>query len=1424
MEKELYCITDAQKTIWNTEKFYKDNPIVNISGTCTINCKVNFELLEKAINQVVMNNDALRTKITIKNGEPVQYFEDYNKFKVKTYNVLNEKDLEQLIKKNLNKPLSYKEDSMVKFIMFKFPDGTGGVNIVINHMISDAWSAILISSEVAGTYDKLLNNEKDTDNIESSYINYIESEKEYKNSEKYKKDKLFWERYLSDLPEEVASLKQKEEINTLDTKAERKEILINKSNAEKINKYCKDNKISQYVFFLGIYAIYLSKFTSNKNIIINTPILNRKNIKEKNTIGMFVNSLPLKINIDSKKTIQEFFNKIAQDSLSIFRHQRYSIFEILNYVREKNKNNSSIYDMVFSYQNAVSKPTTNNLSYTSKWYFNGNITETMNIHVSDLNLSGEFYIYYDYKISQLSDKDIIRMHERILNIIDQILENNDNKLEEISILSNNDIKELKELNNTGNIEKNDKTVNTIIDEICKEYSNNIAMKCKNVEITYKVFYDKVNSLAAFLRKKGVKQNVPVAIMLDKSIEMIVAMFGIIRAGGYYIPILPDEEQKRIDYIISDSKPVCIITQNNYKYKIKDVEIIDIFNEQFAQENVKSINRPNDALYMIYTSGSTGNPKGTQVMHKNVCGLIESMKSDKTLIPTSNDISMSLLKYSFDASGIDIYSSILSGGKLLLIDKENELNPQIIVKIMEKEKVTRSFLIPKWVEQIAIEDQRQETDLSMLKILGTGGETLKPNTVEHLFTKYPKLKILNLYGPTETTMFTTYKVQSENEFKENNTSIGKPIKLSRCLILNEENNILPPKAKGELVIYEDDSSIKNISKGYWNLEEETKKRFINIYNPIVEKNVRIYKTGDIVKLNEKLDIEYIGRTDDMVKVNGSYLVALNEIENIIYRIINKQNRVSVVAVPQNNTKIIVAFIEGIKKEEVKGIEKYINKNITFYMRPKKVFAKDAFPINNSGKIDKKLLKGIAIEELKAINKKIVEPKKQTEQIIYNIIKSNTNIEDFSIKDDFINDLGIDSLTISTIFSELGFYKLKLQDLYTYSTVEDLAKFIDTGSNEKKIITFRDVEVKNDSKEFNISNVLLTGATGFLGIHLLKELLLEKKVKNIYCIIRDKEFKTGNERLKERIDFYFGKRNKEINSLLNKKVIVLNGNITKNNLGLDNNEYIELRKKITTVINCGANVRHYCKLEELIKDNVDSVKNIMEFCKNNIYLAHISTLSIAGFKNEKTLSKVFDENTFYIKQDFNNNPYLISKCMAEQLLLESNMSNIKIFRLGNIMPRTSDGKFQINYNKNAFINAFRNIIISKKIPEEIMDTMIEFSPVDECANSIIKIIKSDSNSKVFHIVSDKFITIKELFYILNKLCYNIDIVPINDFINELDKYDEIGKQYIKEYIIQNNINEYSTQSTIKLLKKKHFRWSNIDKKYIKKLTNLIDQNRW
>ena len=444
-----------------------------------------------------------------------------------------------------------------------------------------------------------------------------------------------------------------------------------------------------------------------------------------------------------------------------------------------------------------------------------------------------------------------------------------------------------------------------------------------------------------------------------------------------MPILPEEQEDRRNYILNDCNPVCVLVHKDYYKLIGNNKYINLDNENYLNnENIKSQNKENDIAYMIYTSGTTGNPKGVKVMHKNICSLKYSLENDKILKPTSKDISLSLLKYSFDASGIDIYSALLFGGKLVLVKKENELNPNLVVRLMEKEKITRSFLIPKWLEHIALEDERQNANLSSVKILGSGGESLKPELIKTLYEKYSNLKIVNLYGPTETTMFTTYKIIGKKELEDNYTTIGKPIYANRALILNKSEEIMPIGISGELCIYEDEFSSQNIADGYLNKIEETNKKFKKIYDPLIDKDIRIYKTGDIARLNNDLELEFCGREDDIVKVNGGYLISLNEVQKRIKDILKYNYDVEVLAIPNNNTKVLVAFIKQKKQHSnIDDINKFINNKLTFYMRPKKIIKIEDFPSNNSGKIDRKKLKEEAIELLKA-KANIILPSTQT----------------------------------------------------------------------------------------------------------------------------------------------------------------------------------------------------------------------------------------------------------------------------------------------------------------------------------------------------------------------------------------------------------------------------------------------------------------
>lgn len=708
------------------------------------------------------------------------------------------------------------------------------------------------------------------------------------------------------------------------------------------------------------------------------------------------------------------------------------------------------------------------------------------------------------------------------------------------------------------------------------------------------------------------------------------------------------------------------------------------------------------------------------------------------------------------------------------------------------------------------------------------------------------------------MFTTFKIFTESEIESNYSTIGKPIPGSRIAVLNEKNVVLPVNSQGELVVYEDENSIHNIAKGYLNLPEQTSKKFIKFYNPICGSIVNGYKTGDIVKINNNLEIEFIGRNDDIVKVNGGYLVALNEVEKRISSLLGDTIESYCVAVPYKNSKAIVLFVHNNEKTiSLTHIKMYLKENLSFYMQPKKIVEIDEIPRNTSGKVHRQALKNLAIEELKVQCSNIVKPRTNVELEIYNVIKDCTHTDDFSITDDFLDDLGIDSLSLTSISVALSNYKLGMQDFYTYSCVQDLAQFIENKAKDGGLLVEVDgidkidipmlsAKLTNTKSEnskannFDLTTVLITGVTGFLGIHLLHELLLNKKVKQIYCIIRNKIGIEASERLKKMIDFYYNSDEK-LFKLIEEKVIILNGEITKPNFNLSEDTYMLLQNSVKTVINCAANVKHFSKPEQIRSDNIGSVDNIINFCGSKISLAHISTLSVAGFKGRSTLDKIFDENTLYIKQTFNNNPYLVSKFNGEKHILESIRDNglhAKIFRLGNIMPRKSDGVFQENYNQNIFITAMKTIMNLNVICEEFLDIKVEFSPVDECAISIMNLI-NDNTSVIYHILNNNEISIRDILRIYGRLdSENSELItdsnsiidsdenttPLKDtnFTNKKFKIvtlpyfrsiiNSLEDRYVKEYILGVNLNKFSQDLTLKCLKNHNFSWSESDKNYL------------
>ena len=1421
-KKNSYELTNPQKNIWELEQINGEGtPVNHIFAVLKLKGILTEDILVQTINKIIESNDSFRLKF-IKDGNSLsQYVEAYTPCQIEirhfdTDNIESAIEEYKNLKLSINKTFSFCICFTIDntYILYK-----------THHIISDAWSMSQVCEQIKEFYEILLkakSSESANINVFSrpSYLEFIDRESLYKESKKYVLDKDFWEKYVSNIPDSKIY-----KLSGFEKKANRLSFPIESKLFNNISDYCSKNKITEYSFFLAILSLYYSKIHNINSMVFGTPFLNRqKRLNEFQTTGMFVSTLPLVVNTSSADDFGELCKQISSLNISLFKHSSYQYHKIQEAYSNYTNETSGLYEVGFSYQiNKQEKALEDVDLGECTWFFSGMQNNPLTIHLTTLN--NEKLISYDYLVSCINDNEIENMNKIIMHLISQILDGK-KTYSEINLLTQEDKKSLLEFNNTGSVQIENKTVVDIFEYIVQKYPNNIAITCDDISVTYQELNKKINVLANRLSTLNITKNTPIALLFDKSIEMIISMFAVLKSGGCYVPILPDEDNSRIEYILRDCKPKLILTHKDYDLYVS-IQIpkinVDKLNMDSICSDKKNTLSAHDVAYIIYTSGSTGNPKGTMVTHKNICNLKASIEADHILKASPDDVSLSLLKYSFDASGIDIYSALLFGGKLILVKKEDELNPEKIIRIMEKEKVSRSFLIPKWIEHIAIQDKLLKSDLSSLKVLGTGGETLKPYVLEHLLSKYSNLKVLNLYGPTETTMFTTRKNVGVYEIKNNYTSIGKPIYGARIAIVNSNLEFLPIDCEGELIVYEDDTSIKNIAKGYLNLDKQTNEKFIEVYNPLLNKKVKAYRTGDSAKINKNLEIDYIGRNDDIVKVNGGYLVALNEVQNMIQKLLGFDYEPYAIDIPYKNTKIIILFLASKDINiNLNSIRNHINNNMSFYMCPKKIIQLDEFPRNNSGKIDRSALKKIAVDYMEENKNRFIPPKTETEIKICNYLKEILGNDEISVGDDFIDDLGIDSLTLTALYTHLDNYNITIQDLYNNSNIRDLAYFIDNNSSieiKPNLDNISNIKILNNVRKIDLSNILLTGSTGFLGIHILKDLLLEQDVQKIYCIIRNKINFDGKKRLNKQIEYYYNS-DENLLKLIDQKVIILNGDISKNQLGLSKKTYFDLKGVVTCVINCAANTRHFARLDQLRADNVQSVSNLIDFCDGKIFLSHISTLSIAGFHDDNTENIVFDENTLYIKQKFNNNPYLITKFEAEKEILEANENGLKsnIFRLGNIMPRLSDGVFQQNAAQNVFLGALKSIVCSKVIAKDLLGLKLEFSPVDECSKMIVELLKNSAPNSIYHILNDKEISILEMKTLLKFLNCDILDVDLKTFIDEVSKNSD---EYIKEYILSNNLNEYSQSVTLQILNKIGLEWAPMDISYMQKILKIIKE---
>jgi len=1053
MQKKLYDLTNPQKLIWFTEEFYKGSPIENITGTVIISEKVNFALLEKAINKFVEKNDSFRLKFVIQNQKVQQYVDSYTEFPVEIVDVPSDVDLKNLEKHISTTVFNVLDSFLYVYKMVRFPDGHGGFIINMHHLISDAWSAGLGGSEIINIYTRLLKNESIEDINYPSYVDYINSEQSYIKSDKFYKDKAFWNNAFETIPE-TASIPSSTSIEQKDFMAnsQRKQFTLCKNFINIISEFCKTSKFSIFNFFMSVFSIYIGRVSALDEFVIGTPILNRSNIKDKRTSGMFINTVPVKISLKDDIKFVDLASSLSSNLFNIFKHQKYSYLSLLEDLRHKDNKIPNLYNFLMSYQNIRSTAQSSETPFDIQWVPNEYISEDIDIHIYDMNDTGNINIAYDYKTSKYNEQDIIEIHERILNIINQILENNEILIKDLEIVTPEEKTEL--LHKYDNMLADyptDKTVHQIFEEQVEKTPDNIAVVFEDKKLTYKELNEKANSLAHYLRDIGVNRNDIVALRVDKSIEMIVSILAIMKAGGCYLPINLSYPQDRVSFMLSDSKAKFLLcdekTSNDIDVDIQNI-FIDLKNTEIYSKNTANptpINTPTDLIYIIYTSGSTGTPKGAMLMHKNVVRL---MKNDKFLFDFDDKDAWTMFhSVSFDFSVWEMYGALLYGGKLVVVSDYVAKDPNLFLQLMDKENVTVLNQTPTYFYNLLNCEVKNPHPNLKIRYIIFGGEALKPTLIIDWHRLHPKTKLINMYGITETTVHVTFKELSATDLQSAVSNIGVPIPTLKILLLDKNLKLVPPGVPGEICVCGD-----GVFKGYLNRPDLNKLKLTpNPYNH----NEIMYRSADSAFINADNVLEYIGRIDTQVKIRG-FRVELGEIEE---KILNFPGIKSCIVITQkNNTMhdLLYAYFISDEDIDINKLRNSLQKDLPAYMIPQHFLRLSKWPYNSNGKIDKKALPLAEANE----TKRFVAPRNDFDLQVVNIIKKLFCCKEISLTDSFF-ELGGDSLTainLCALIQEKFNIQLFVKDILENPIISDLADII-----SDRINTSSDIVIKPAKKQ-------------------------------------------------------------------------------------------------------------------------------------------------------------------------------------------------------------------------------------------------------------------------------------------------------------------------------------------------------------------------
>ena len=945
----------AQQRLWFLDQLEPDSPFYNVPWAVRLSGILDDAALQAALHELMTRHETLRTSFAISQvgGEPVQVVSDLHALPLTVVDLTDLREDERLpqamslVREDARRPFKLAVGPLFRVLLVRLGEQDNILLVNLHHAISDGWSLGIMAQELATLYEAFRAGESSPlEPLTLQYRDFAAWQRQYLSGDALAAKMQYWTEHLAGAPPSIDLPTDRPRPPVQTFEGAKRVAIVPEATLAGLKALGRREGATLFMTLLAAFNVLLSRYSGQLDLVVGTAIAAREKPETEKMIGFFANTLALRADLSGEPTFVELLRRVRTSVLASYAHADMpfeKLVEELNPVRDMSR--SPVFQVMFIQQNAFER-TPEFGSLGAEALVASSPHSKMDLILNVAERGAELRCSLEYNTSQYDAETIERMLEHYGLLLERIVQDPLQKAAQVSFLGSAERNQLLVTwNQTDRVYPRNKCLHQLIEEQVARTPTHNAVLFEGQALTYAELNAEANRLANYLRNNGVRHGDRVAVYLERSQRMLVALLAVQKCGAAYVPLDPEYPSERSRTVMEDAAIGCVITEEALSAGISEYagRVVNLDRQATAivtqnEANLHSGVTAEDLIYVIFTSGSTGRPKGVEVRHRGVVNYLCWAVRQLDLGP--KDVYAALASYAFDMSIPELYASLITGGTVVLASREVAADGEELARLLSSSGVTAMMATP--------------TTWSMLLDVGFSGERMKRITAgeglpRELFRRLMEsgkgASLFNGYGPTETSVIC---VSHRFVSAEEPVVIGRPIDNVQLYVLDEHMQPVPVGVRGQLYVAGD-----GITRGYLGQPLLTEQRFLA--NPFSNRS-KLYDTGDVVRYLSDGRVEYVGRADHQVKIRG-FRIELGEIESVLSRHVSVRECVVMAREDEPGNKTLVAYIvpaESAAPLDFAVLRTFAQPHLPDYMMPVAWMVIDHLPLSPNGKVDRKAL--------------------------------------------------------------------------------------------------------------------------------------------------------------------------------------------------------------------------------------------------------------------------------------------------------------------------------------------------------------------------------------------------------------------------------------------------------------------------------------